>query len=103
MLENVKSNLSTSKDKLVPVSFRIEGSTKLLLEHLAAHYGVKTNELIREIFKAFIDEAADDFEVPNELGDLTWDTTDPNGSSSFGEYTDFIRNLFEIGAFQEAD
>lgn len=102
MLDNVKENLSGTKDKLVPVSFRIEGSTKLLIEHMARQYGVKQNELVREILKAFIDEAAADFKVPHTLGDLTWCTKnsfDETEESYFGVYTEHVRTLFANGHY----
>jgi len=105
MLDVVKSNLSGTKDKLVPVSFRIEGSTKLLLEHMAHQYGVKTNELVREVLKAFIDEAESDFTVPHTLGDLTWKTTPyfltGEDESPFGVYIEWVRDAFENGFFND--
>ncbi|MGB5966666.1 MAG: hypothetical protein WBG65_14180 [Sulfurimonadaceae bacterium] len=106
MLDIVKENLSGTKDKLVPVSFRIEGSTKLLIEHMAHQYGVKQNELVREILKAFIDEAAGDFKVKHELGDLTWCTKncfDETDESPFGFYTDHVRSAFSNGSYSLTD
>ncbi|MDD3769249.1 MAG: hypothetical protein PHV10_01425 [Sulfuricurvum sp.] len=57
MLEKVKQKLSSSKEPLVPISLRIEASSKTALYLLAQSYGVKTNELIRYVFQAFIEEA----------------------------------------------
>ena len=106
MLENVKKNLSTSKDKLVPVSFRIEGSTKMLFEHLAHQYGVKPNELLRVVLNAFIDEAADDFKVPHDMGAITWNTEqsfDGIEESTFGAYTEWVRHVFEVGFLSDKE
>lgn len=106
MLDNVKANLSGTKDKLVPVSFRIEGSTKLLLDHMAHEYGVNKNELVREVLKAFIDEAEGDFKVKHELGDLTWCNKNSFGEteeSYFGVYIDWVRNAFEKGFFSDTE
>ena len=100
MLEMVKKNLTGTKDKLLPVSYRIEGSTKFLIRHLAIEYGVKQNELVREILKAFIDEAAGDFKVKHELGDLIWKTEnsfDQTEESPFGVYTEWTRMMFKNG------
>ena len=57
MLEKVKQELSTQKEKLEPISLRIEASTKTALTVLSASYDVKSNELIRIILKSFIQEA----------------------------------------------
>lgn len=60
MLDKVKQKLEASKEPLVPISLRIENSSKTALTLLAVNYGVKTNELIRYIFQAFIEEASNE-------------------------------------------
>lgn len=57
MLERVKEELAKNKESLVPISLRVEASTKTALTILAASYDVKSNELVRIILKAFIEEA----------------------------------------------
>lgn len=60
MLERVKAKLEGSKEPLVPISLRIEASTKTGFSVLATSYGVKSNELIRYVLQAFIEEAKDE-------------------------------------------
>lgn len=57
MLDRVKQKLSSSKEPLVPISLRIEASSKTAIWLLSQSYGVKTNELIRYILQAFVEEA----------------------------------------------
>jgi hypothetical protein len=66
MLERVKQKLESSKSPLVPISLRIEESSKTAISLLADSYGVKSNELVRYILQAFVEEAQ------NELVTSVW-------------------------------
>jgi hypothetical protein len=57
MLERVKQKLESSKTPLVPISLRIEESSKTAISLLSDSYGVKSNELVRYILQAFVEEA----------------------------------------------
>lgn len=57
MLDRVKQKIELAKEPLVPISLRIENSSKTAISLLAVNYGIKTNELIRYILQAFIEEA----------------------------------------------
>lgn len=76
MLEKVKQKLEASKEPLVPISLRIESSSKTAISVLADSYGVKSNELIRYIFQVFIEEA--------------WNEPVNNGESKLGELLELI-------------
>jgi hypothetical protein len=57
MLDRVKQKLESSKTPLVPISLRIEESSKTAISLLSDSYGVKSNELVRYILQAFVEEA----------------------------------------------
>jgi len=60
LLSRVKKDLLSKKEPMEPISVRIENSSKVSLSLLAASYDVKTNELLRSIINAFVDEALDE-------------------------------------------
>jgi hypothetical protein len=68
MLDKVKQKLEASKSPLVPISLRIEESSKTAISLLADSYGVKSNELVRYVLQAFVEEAHS--ELVHSLFDL---------------------------------
>lgn len=89
MLEKVKRELDTQKEKLEPLSLRIEASTKTALSILSASYDVKSNELIRIILKAFIQEAINE---PLNKENIQKNTSDeePISFETLGDLLDFL-------------
>lgn len=81
MLEKVKQKLNGSREPLVPISLRIEASSKTALYLLSQSYGVKTNELIRYIFQVFVEEALNEKINMQVFND---------GQSTLGEILEFL-------------
>lgn len=81
MLDKVKQKLSSSKEPLVPISLRIEASSKTALWLLSQSYGVKTNELIRYVFQSFVEEAWNEKINIQAFND---------GQSTLGEILEFL-------------
>lgn len=87
MLEQVKKELANQKEKLDPISLRIESSSKTAMTILAASYDVKTNELIRIILKSFIQEAINEpLNADNILKNLNQDIS----FETLGDLLDFM-------------
>ena len=89
MLEKVKKELSSQKEKLEPISLRIEASTKTAISLLSASYDVKSNELIRIILKAFIDEAINE-PLNKENIQKNTGNDEPISFETLGETLDFL-------------
>jgi len=54
MIDDVLKRLQNSKETMIPLSLRVEVSTKEQLEKIALDLDTNTNFLIRSIFKSFI-------------------------------------------------
>jgi hypothetical protein len=89
MLEKVKEELASQKEKLEPISLRIEASTKTALTILSSSYDVKTNELIRIILKTFVQEAIDEPLNKENIKKATNDN-DEIAFNTLGELLDFM-------------
>ena len=101
ILENVKNRLTElNKDKTVVQTVRMEGSTKYLIETLAAMYNVTTNEIIKATLNALIDEAGED-ELNQEMFPNI--SLDENGKTKFKDYAESIRSLFRSGSLSFED
>jgi hypothetical protein len=89
MLEKVKKELANQKEKLEPISLRIESSSKTALSMLSASYDVKSNELVRIILKAFIEEALNE---PLNKENIQKNTGDDEeiAFDTLGELLDFL-------------
>ncbi len=89
MLEKVKQELATHKEKLEPISLRIEASTKTALSVLSASYDVKSNELIRIILKTFIQEAISE-PLNKENIQKNTNNEEPFSFDTLGDLLDFL-------------
>ena len=89
MLEKVKQELATHKEKLEPISLRIESSTKTALTVLSASYDVKSNELVRIILKSFIEEALNEPLNKENIQKNTGDD-EPISFDTLGEFLDTL-------------
>lgn len=88
MLDKVKAKLAGSKEPLVPISLRIETTSKTAISLLAGSYGVKSNELIRYILQSFVEEAWNE--------PLNYDNLNPDHDGSSHEELLACENFEEL-------
>jgi hypothetical protein len=56
MVDDVLKRLSNSKEKVIPLTLRIEESSKVKLENIAYDLDVTVTFLLRSVLNSFIDE-----------------------------------------------
>lgn len=111
MLEQVKKEIGKGKERMVPLSTRVEDSTRMFLQAYAAANNVKLTELTRYILNAFLDDAKNEtmsvqllheagFIVPfrDENGVIQMNDNPPFSEITLGDYSEILKPLFAAGA-----